>query len=235
MNNMNTLKKETVLTLHGLKEVKIILIFKTSVILFLIALNSSGLLAQNSTDKIKPLFSTGICSTGNGHGGFYSINTGFYKGRNAFSAGPVIQQCSGKARGVIVSYSRVLTLDSNYQSNCGMKDLFQLNFFSSIQYTTKLPLSRGALREEKLIWGDKKPGLDNIRLTTAEIVVGFEFHVNITNQLSWKNYFGASVYYHFNYNEILNHQKIAPSLCLGSGICFYFHKINSKQRLDTYM
>ncbi|MDP1800063.1 MAG: hypothetical protein Q8L81_01835 [Bacteroidota bacterium] len=221
MKTMNTIKKETEPTFHGLNEEKIILIIKVAIIFFLIALNASVFMAQNSSDKIKPLFSSGIFSTGNGHGAFYSLNMGVIKGRNAISAGPVIQKCSMQARGLKVSYSRVLTVDTNYKHESGMKDLLQLNFFSSIQYTNKLQLSNSVLRDEKLIWGDNKQDLNQIRLSTGELILGFEFYVNITNQISWKNYAGASVYYHFNYTEQLDHQKIAPTLSLGTGICFF--------------
>lgn len=207
-------------TFYGLKEDKIILIIKVTLICFFVSLTASGLLAQHSNEKIKPLFSTGVFSTGNGHGAFYSVNIGISKGRNAFSIGPVIQKCSMKAQGAKLSYSRVLTVDTNYKHESGMKDLFQLNFFSSIQYTNKLQLSNSVLRDEKLIWGDNKD-LNKIRLSTGELVLGFEFYVNITNQISWKNYAGASVYYHFNYSETLDHQRIAPTLSLGTGLCFF--------------
>jgi hypothetical protein len=221
MKTMKTIKKETELTFHGLNEDKIIFIIKVTIICFLLSLSGSGFLAQNSSEKIKPLFSTGISSTGNGHGAFYSLNLGISKGRNAFSAGPVIQQCSMKTQGIKVEYSRVLTVDTSYKHESGMKDLLQLNFFSSIQYTNKLQLSNSVLREENLIWGDKKQDLNKIRLSTGELIMGFEFYVNITNQISWKNYAGASVYYHFNYSETLDHQRMAPTLSLGTGICFF--------------
>ncbi|MBL7912955.1 MAG: hypothetical protein JNJ41_17970 [Bacteroidia bacterium] len=218
---MKNIKTETEPTFHGLNEDKIIFIIKVTIICFLLTLSASGFLAQNSSEKIKPLFSSGVFSTGNGHGTFYSVNMGISKGRNAFIVGPVIQQCSMKTRGAKVAYSRVLTVDTNYKNETGMKDLLQLNFFSSIQYTNKLPLSRSVLRDENLIWGDSKQDLNKIRLSTGELVVGFEFYVNITNQISWKNYAGASVYYHFNYSETLDHQRMAPTLSLGTGICFF--------------
>jgi len=234
MTKSNATNSENDFNYLGLSESNIILILKIIIIVLLAILNFGYFYGQ-SPAKIKPSCGSEIFSTGNGHGTFYSIYLAANKGRNALSIGPVLQQRSMRANGFKIGYSRILTVDSANAEEKSEKDLFQLNFFTSMQYTNKLPLSKATLYEEKLIWGDNKPGLENIRLTTAEIVVGFALYVNITNRISWKNYFGASVYYHINYNEILNHQKIAPSLCLGSGICFYLQKTNSNPRLNTYL
>lgn len=196
-------------------------------LIFLIILNVASCYAQSSSGKIKPSFGIESFSTGNGHGTFYSLYASANKGRNSFSIGPIVQKQSMNLNGLKLAYSRKLSVDSANAPERSDKDLFQLNFFTSIQYTNKLPLSRSTIKNEKLIWGDQKPGLENIRLTTVELTVGFEFYVNITNQLSWKNYFGASVYYHFNYTEVLNHEIAALTLNLGTGICFFIN--NNKQ------
>jgi hypothetical protein len=126
-------------------------------------------------------------------------------------------------RGVKVGYSRILTIDSRTPQRSAEKDLLQLNFFTSLQYTNKLQLSYSTVNNETLIFGDSRQDLEKIRLTTGEMTIGFELYVNITNNISWKNYIGGSVYYHFNYLTILEHQKSAPTLNLGTGLCFYIH------------
>lgn len=169
----------------------------------------------------KPVVGIDICSTGNGHGASYSPYFGINKNKNTFQIGPVIQHSSMLMRGAKITYSRKLTIDTSFKSQNGEKELLQLNFFSALQYTDKLCFSDKTLTEEKLIWKDQRPGLENLKLSTAELNVGFELYLNITNQLSWKNYFGASVYYNFNYTEVLEHQQCAPTLNLGTGLCFF--------------
>lgn len=197
------------------------LFIKTIIIIFVLILNVSCFNAQKSVNNIKPSIGFETYSTGNGHGTFYSLYSCLQNGNNAFSVGTVIQKNSAKLSGFKVGYSRTLTGNTSYRSGNVDKDLLQINFFSSIQYTHKLPLSTATLKDEKLIWGDNKKDLDNLRLSTGEVNVGFEFYINITNQISWKNYAGASVYHNFNYPTILEHQRTAPTLNLGTGICFF--------------
>ena len=83
-----------------------------------------------------------------------------------------------------------------------------------------LPLSYSTIKHETLIFGYSKPNIEKIRLNTGEINIGFEFYVNIINKISWKNYIAGSVYYHFNYSTIIDCQKCAPTLNLGTGLCF---------------
>jgi hypothetical protein len=196
---------------------------KLFTILSVMLLWSTFFNAQNSNQKFIQSVGLDCYSTGNGLGTFYSPNLSLNKGVNVFSVGPVIQKRSDVLRGVKVGYSRILTIDSKTRLRFAEKDLIQLNFFTSLQYTNKLQLSYSTVRNETLIFGDSRQNLENIRLTTGEMNIGFELYVNITNNISWKNYIGGSVYYHFNYLTILEQQKCAPTLNLGTGLCFYIH------------
>lgn len=197
--------------------------YKIYSLLFVIMLLSPYTKAQNSKQKIIQSIGLDCYSTGNGLGTFYCPNLNLSKGVNVFSVGPVIQKRSELVRGVKIGYSRILNIDSRNIVNNNSKDLLQLNFFSSMQYTNMLPLSYSTVKNETLIFGDSKSNLEKIRLTTGEVNVGFELYINITNNISWKNCIAGSMYYHFNYSTILDRQKSAPTLYLGTGICFYIH------------
>lgn len=194
---------------------------KSFTILSVILLWSTFITAQNENKKFINSVGLDYYSTGNGLGAFYSPNLSLNKGVNVFSIGPVIQKRSNLLRGVKVGYSRILTIDSRTPKRSVEKDLLQLNFFTSLQYTNRLQLSYSTVKNETLIFGDSRQNLEKIRLTTGEINIGFELYVNITNNISWKNSVGGSVYYHFNYATILEQQKCAPTLNLGTGLCFY--------------
>ncbi|MDP3558573.1 MAG: hypothetical protein Q8T03_14455 [Bacteroidota bacterium] len=194
---------------------------KTIISLFIIVLNTNSFQAQKSNQKINASVGIETFSSGNGHGAFFSPQLNLIKGKNTFNGGPVLQKRTQLMKGFKVGYSRELTIDSSDVSEHAEKNLFQLHFFSSFQYTKNLPLSYSTVKNEKMIWGDSKPGIEKIVLTTCEINIGFELYVNITNQISWKNQIAASAYYNTNYSTKLEHQKFAPTLYLGTGLCFF--------------
>jgi hypothetical protein len=156
-------------------------------------------------------------SSGNGHGAFFCPSVTFNKGRNSVSVGPTIQKRSMDLNGFKLSYSRNLSAESDDLGNIYL-DRIQLNFFSYLQYTDKLPLSYSVIKNENLIAREPQPNWENVKLATTEFAAGIELRVNFSSNISWKTYVGVSAYYHLNYLIGMDHERMAPSLSLGTGI-----------------
>ncbi len=212
--------------------------FSNSIFIAILMLSCYGnASAQNNFKRVYKLGGT-IESyvSGNGHGTFYSPSLSIGDGKNFFYGGPVIQKRSMLVQGVKIGYSRVLT-GAGFHGTDDQDDLddsdrlLQLNFFCYAQYVNQLPLSYMSIKEEELM--SKKCNINanldnntvnsvnwsNVKLTTAETCVGFELHIKINQNISWKNYIGASVYYHLNYEPSMYQERIANVLMLGTGIC----------------
>ncbi len=194
-------------------------------IIALILIISSVVNAQNKNlNPTNTVLGVDIFSSGNAHGSFTSPYIQFSKKRNSIAFGPLLQNCSMQIRGARMVYAKTLTGQpaSNGGYYGGYKDLFQMSFFSYAQYTDGLPLAHSVIADERRIVRTQEIDFDNLLFKTAETGAGFEFKINFTNHLTWKNYVAAAVFYHFNYVKGLDHEKIAPVLTLGTGVAFDF-------------
>jgi hypothetical protein len=119
-------------------------------------------------------------------------------------------------------YSRILIGGYKFDVDCEgrrVDERFQLNAFFSAQYVHGLPLSyNGVIMEER---SNRKMDYNwnQLRLTTAEMSLGFEFYYKFTEVVRWKSYFGACVYDHLNYLEGMCQEKTCLVLTVGTGIC----------------
>jgi hypothetical protein len=195
-----------------------------------------ALFILNPTDEItaqkksKPIYKLGggieTYVSGNWHGAFYSPYASIGDGKNFLNFGPVIQKRSMLMQGAKIAYSRVLTggeFNMHDYDGASMDGNLQLNFFCYAQYVNQLPLSFSAVTTEELIHAssdlDLRKDWSKVKLSTAEFCAGFELHVKITQNISWKNYIGSSVYYHLNYIQGMYQSRLAPVIMLGTGIC----------------
>lgn len=173
-------------------------------------------------------------SSGNWHGAFFSTYFNLTKGRNSFSAGPVIQRRSGEFSGAKFAYSYNLSgARKNKNSKSFDEDeqpepedyvmrekppLLQLNVFGYSQYINNTLLSRDAYVTEQKAANEVSTDWSSVRLSTAEAGLGFELYVRITKRVSWKNYIAGAVYYHTKYINGMYHERTSPVLMLGTGI-----------------
>lgn len=164
---------------------------------------------------------------GNPLGTFYSLQVNISKRKNNFFAGPVMQERSQLINGARVGYSRILSGEPGTFDCEGMPidTRFQINCFSYIQYTDALPLSYKCTIVEERCNRQADYNWNKLRLTTIEMAMGFEFRVRITKSITWKNYFGASIYNILNYKQGMYHEKVAPVMLLGTGIQFNLFKL----------
>jgi hypothetical protein len=175
-------------------------------------------------------------SSGNWHGAFYSPYVNLTKGRKSFSGGPVFQKRSMEFSGGKLSFSYNLSgskkqmidydeeevpLTEDYVKT-NDRQLLQLNFFSFAQYVNETTLSYAAQKTEEKTEhnpvSESRRDWSKVRLSTAEAGVGFELYIKISKRISWKSYVAGSVYYHVNYISGMYHERMAPSLVLGTGI-----------------
>jgi hypothetical protein len=201
--------------------------YKIAGIIFIFTLNVTNLWSQNKYTRLSK-YGGGVETyiSCDGHGAFYSPFMSIYKQNSAFNFGPVIQKRSGIMNGFKFLYSCNLTGSKNrhikdeYFYNYHYPNFFQLNFYSSFQYNGKLPLSYSNVKQEELISHEPQPNWNKIRLSTAEVSSGLAFQLNITNTFSWKTYIGASLYYHIDYTEGMDHTRTAPVINLGTSLSF---------------
>jgi hypothetical protein len=159
--------------------------------------------------------------SGNWHGAFYSPYLSLSRGNNIFTAGPVIQKRSLKVNGARVGYSRILMGGDKFAVDCEGQRVdqnFQLNAYCSVQYVENAQLSYSSVIIEERSNRKMDLNWNQLRMTTAEVCTGFELYYKISDHISWKNYFGACVYYHVTYKEGMYHERIAPVLVLGTGL-----------------
>jgi hypothetical protein len=194
---------------------------KATLILFLSILNIFLFNAQSGS-TLKPGFGVELLSSGNGHGAFTSPRLSIKVRTNTFSAGPLIQNCTGTVKGIKLTYSKNLS-GSDYDSRLAdypfsAPDFVQINFFSYLQYIYKAHLCATTIRTEQLIYRESTLDYNHMKLSTGEAGAGIELRFNISSRICWRNFIAAAVYNHFNYQKGMDHEKIAPSLNLGTGI-----------------
>lgn len=193
-------------------------LFSLAAIMVLV-LNVISLFGQNAEYTPRVVgFSLDAYSSGNGHGAFYAPAFTISRQRNSFAFAALIQKRSMKMNGVKISYSRSLTSERSEVIRTYGFNLFQVNFFSSVQYNDKLPLSYCVVTEENNVTREPQTNWSQVKLATFEATAGFELQINLTETICWKNYVGASAYYHTNYVQGMDHSRAAPTLVLGTGI-----------------
>lgn len=196
-------------------------------ILFIIVFHAGLINAQNKYTGMAR-FGGGIdlAASCNGHGAFYAPHLSIYKHNYALSFGPLIHKRSGIVNSVKVTFSRNLTgaknrhMKDEYFYNYHYPDLLQLNFYSTLQYNGKLPLSYANVKEEELVNREPQPDFNRLRMATAEVSSGIAFQVNFTNAISWKSYIGLACYYHLNYLKGLDHERTGAVISAGTSISF---------------
>jgi hypothetical protein len=108
-----------------------------------------------------------------------------------------------------------------YFYNYRYPDLFQLNFFASLQCNKNIPLSYSVSKAEN--HGNIESGGCSgapVKLATAEVSSGLGFQVNITNNFTWNVYAGPTYYYHLNYKEGLQHKRSGLACYIGTSVNF---------------
>ncbi len=182
-------------------------------------LNTSALFAQHAAYKPEVIgFALDCYSSANGHGAFYAPALTLNRDRNSLSFAALIQKRSMEMNGLKISYSRNLSSESPEVIRGYGFDLLQVNFFSALQYNNKTHLAYCVAKYENTI--NREPQIDwnQVKLSTLEATAGFELQINLTETICWKNYVGASAYYHTNYVQGMDHSRAAPTLVLGTGI-----------------
>lgn len=159
--------------------------------------------------------------SGNIHGTVYSPYLALSKGKNVFTMGAVIQKRSLLMQGGKIGYQRVITGGDRFAVDCDgerVDERLQLNAFGYIQYVKNMSMSYTSTIIEERTNKKMDYNWNQLRLSTAELCAGVELHIKINQNISWKNYFGASVYYHLNYKQGMYHERILPVLLIGTGI-----------------
>jgi len=191
-------------------------------IIFLLLNLTKSVNAQNPFDKpVKIGCGVEQYVSGNWHGTFYSAYLSVSKGKNVITMGPVIQKRSLMMQGGKIGYQRVITGGDRFAVDCDGERVdpnLQLNAFGYVQYIKDLPLAYSSIIIEERTNRKSDYNWNKLRLSTAEICMGVELHIKINQNISWKNYFGASVYYHLNYKQGMYQERIAPVLLIGTGI-----------------
>jgi hypothetical protein len=223
-------KKTT--TLKRIKMKLETVIIKGTLATLFILLFAGVVSAQRFKPKTKNYIGGGIenYSSGNWHGAVVSPYLNLTRGRNSFSAGPIIQHRAKEISGGKFNFSYNLTgkkaiqhideeeeeaEDYVYNAKPG---ILQLNVFCFGQYFNKALLSRSASETETKAANNNETNWNNVRVSTVEGGVGFELYVKFTPRISWRNFIAGSVYYHTNYIQGMYHEKAAPVLFLGTGI-----------------
>ena len=159
--------------------------------------------------------------SGNTLGVLYSPYISVSKGNNVISVGPVIQKRTMLVTGIKAGFSRVITGNNTSKYDCDgdyVDQRLQVNFFGYIQYVQQMSLSYRGVQFEETMNKQLDYDWNKLKLNTAEMCMGIELHIRLTKNISWKNYFGISVYDHLNYKQEMYHDKISPTLLLGTGI-----------------
>ena len=123
--------------------------------------------------------------------------------------------------GAKIGYSRILTGGDIYgrdDKGENVDQRFQLNAFGYLQYSNNLSLSYTSQQIEESCNRAMDYDWSKLRLNTAELCLGIEFHYKINENISWKSYFGASIYNHLNYLSGMYQEKVKGVLLLGTGI-----------------
>jgi len=204
------------------------------VVILLMIIKIHQLSAQKYERKVPVKVGGGLelFTSGNWHGTLYSPSLSLNKGRNMFYGGALIQKRSSQVVGGRFGYSFNLSdpkgsldydegnQEEDYQQEpvqeC--KSLLHLNFFSYVQYINNGGLSYVAARTEQLTHRDGTTNWNSVKLNTAEVCLGFELNVRFSERITWKNFIGGSVYYHINYVQGMYHERVAPTLVIGTGI-----------------
>ncbi len=216
--------------LSNMKKNSFYLLNTKAVVALILMTLSQGVFAQKYTRKTKTYIGAGVdnVSTGNSHGTYLVPYLIFKKGRNSFNLGALFQRRTMEMGGGKLSFSYNLSGgkvsarvdDDDFEEsyvNAPRRQILQLNVVAFGQYLSNALISRTAAAVEQKIAKDGT-NWNQVRLTTAEVGVGFELYVRITKRVSWKNYIGGAVYYHVNYKQGMYHERVSPSLMLGTGI-----------------
>ena len=202
-------------------------LIRITILIFLTIINICFFSAQGFySTPVRTGMGVDLCSSGNGHGVFYTPYVSFHKGRNTFILGPTIQSRSMSVNGGKFTYTRNLSgncqtfVKDNYYNST---DVIQLNFFCYLQYNQSALLSNSTIRDEKMVCRGLDVNWNAVRFSTVETGTGIEFRININNNLCVKNYIGASVYQHLDYIVGMDHEQCASSLTLGTGIRYIFN------------
>jgi hypothetical protein len=202
------------------------LLLKIALLIFGLVFLISSANSQNIRRSNQALsFGIENLSPANGHGMFYSPNLTIRSNKNYFGIGITVQQNSKETNGFNFQYSRNLSGRENSflkDIENEITDLIQINCYSALQYNSKALLGRNLAREEQLIRRDNTTLISQLRFSTVQLSSGIELQINFSRKISWKSRIGAATYYHFNYFEGLDHQRIAPVLNIGTGIHFNF-------------
>lgn len=198
------------------------LLTKITIAVFILILNICVLTAQNG----RQVFHTGIgmelLSSANGHGGITSANLSLNSPKQSFELGLLFQNQSSTVKGLKFAYSKNLSnSEYNYRNSdyaSTLCDILQLNFFSYFQYLDNASLSGSVIRNEKLIRKEVTIDYNKIKFNTMELGAGIELRVNFSRRVSWHNNISASVYYHDNYVRLYDHEQIAPTLNISTGL-----------------
>jgi hypothetical protein len=157
-------------------------------------------------------------SSGNTHGTFYRPYAGWEVGRNFVSVGPLVQKESAMIKGLKIGYSRNMSGPADRDKDY---DLLQLNLVSYIQYSELLPMSSRAVQEQYQVNRISDVRWENVKLSTAELGIGFELRVNIKRYVCWNNSCSMATYYHTKYFEGLTSERCGISLGLRTGLLFF--------------
>jgi hypothetical protein len=164
----------------------------------------------------------GLFSSGNGHGTFAGFSFHFNRGNKSLGISPFVQLKNGNFSGMRLIYCQSLSSDrvSWSKSEFTRSDLLQLNFHSYLQYNGPSQLSDKVIREESMIRRESARDWSQVKVSTGEAGAGIELQINITPFITVKNRIAAAVYYHFSDIQAMSHERIAPSLHLGSSVYF---------------
>ncbi|MCE3225518.1 MAG: hypothetical protein K0S32_69 [Bacteroidetes bacterium] len=218
---------------------------RTVAVILLMMLALGQAYSQTYKRKTPVYFGGGLetFSSGNWHGAFYSPYLNVTKGRKSFSGGPIFQKRSMELSGGKLSYSYNLSGTKKHKIDYDEEEeelgniagdyaktpdrqLLQLNCFGFTQYVHETSLSYAAQKTEEQVEHSMVEMKENqsardwnkVRLSTIEIGVGFELYVKLTKRISWKSYVAGAAYYHVNYINGMYHERVSPSLVLGTGI-----------------
>jgi hypothetical protein len=159
-----------------------------------------------------------VFSSGNTHGTFYRPYVGWEIGRNFLSAGPLVQKESAMIKGLKIGYSRNMSGPADRDIDY---DPLQLNLISYIQYSELLPMSARAVQEQYQV--NRLPDVrwESVKLSTAELGIGFELRVNLKRYVCWNSACSMATYYHTRYFKGLTSERCGVSLALRTGMLFF--------------
>ena len=152
-------------------------------------------------------------SSGNGHGSFLSPHLSVDKGKNSFISGLMMK--GGTIRGVKVTWSRNLSNED--------RDPIQLNAMSYLQYIRPTEISKSLAISESMIWSGNGVNYNLVKVSTVEFGCGIELRIDIDDWVFIRNFVGFGFYYHPQYVK-MDHERIATTLQLGTGISFVIDK-----------